>query len=109
MNGTCDSNSAELIREALLSGWARACATWEIGPETPRGRAQGRAAGVSRPSQRRDPRRLSLPRVHAGQGQRVYRVSGRVYGAEPYWDKGIDYGKPTKSAPPAIKAAKNTA
>jgi len=75
-NGNVRSNSGEFVREALLAGLG-------LGLRSTRVRAQERraesgAAAIPRLVQRGHLRGLPLPRVHAGQGQRLHRVSGRA-------------------------------
>lgn len=107
VKGAVRSNSAELVREALLSGLGLGLrSTWEIGSELSAGRLK-----------------VVLPEFRGSSNVAIYAVYpcrefmpskvnvfieylAELYGVEPYWDKGIDYGKPTKSAAPAIKTAK---
>ena len=76
VNGNIRSNSRRIRpRGARHRRSASACVrTWDIGPELQERRAEDRAARVPGSDQRRDLRGLSVPRLHAGESQRLHRV-----------------------------------
>ncbi len=107
VKGNIRSNSAELIREALLSGLGLGLrGTWEIGPEL--------ASGALR---------AVLPEYRGSSNVAIYAVYpcrefmpakvnvfieflAELYGLEPYWNKGFALPKPVVPQRPAGKGAK---
>lgn len=94
VKGNIRSNSAEFVREALLAGLGLGLrSTWDIGPELQRGDL-----------------RVVLPEVRGASSIAIYAVYpcrefmpskvnvfieylAGLYGAEPYWEKGLDLAK----------------
>lgn len=106
VKGNIRSNSAELVREALLSGLGLGLrGTWEIGKELASGALQvvlpqyrGSSSGAIWAVY---PSREFMPaKVNA-----FIEFLAELYGVEPYWDKGIDM--PVVQRKP-MKPAKNS-
>ena len=93
-NGNVRSNSGELVREALLAGLGLGLrSTWDVGPELKSGDLK-----------------VVLPQYRGSSNVAIYAVYpcrefmpakvnvfieflAELYGAEPYWDKGLDLAK----------------
>ena len=107
VKGNIRSNSAELIREALLSGLGLGLrGTWEIGPELANGSLK-----------------IVLPEYRGSSNVAIYAVYpcrefmpakvnvfieflAELYGVEPYWNKGFEFTKTPRAAAPAKARAK---
>ena len=78
VKGNIRSNSADFIRSALIQGLGIACrATWDVGPELASGALSHSAARIQGLGEERHFCGLSVPRIHAGQGQRLHRILQR--------------------------------
>ncbi len=115
VKGNIRSNSAELIRETLLSGLGLGLrGTWEIGPEIKSG-----ALKVVLP-QYRGSSKMAIYAVYPSRDFMPAKVNafleflGEHFGLDPYWDRGLDLGRnkttaakaPVKvTAKRAVKAA----
>lgn len=104
--GNIRSNSAEFIREALLSGLGLGLrSTWDVGPEIMSGDLK-----------------VVLPQYKGANSVAIYAVYpcrefmpakvnacidflAELYGSEPYWDRGFDASK-AKTPAPAAKPSK---
>ena len=91
VNGNLHTNSSEVVREALLAGLGIALrSTWDVGPQLQSGELQ-----VVLP-QYRASKRVGVYAVYPS--RRFLPVKVRVfidyladlYGANPYWDRGLD-------------------
>jgi DNA-binding transcriptional LysR family regulator len=100
VKGNIRSNSAELLREALLSGLGLGLrGTWEVGRELANGSLQtvlpqyrGSSSGAIwavYPSREFMPAKVNV----------FIEFLVELYGLEPYWDKGIDATVATKRSP----------
>ena len=94
IKGNIRSNSGELVREALLAGMGVGLrSTWDIGPELTGGDLK-----VVLP-QYRGSSNVAIYAVYPCREFMPSKVSvfveflAELYGAEPYWDRGIDLGK----------------
>ena len=110
VKGNIRSNSAELIREALLSGLGIGLrGTWEVGKEIADGSLK-----------------VILPEWRGSSSVAVYAVYpcrefmpakvnafieflAELYGVEPYWNKGLDMAKLIRPAPPKAPKPKRVA
>jgi DNA-binding transcriptional LysR family regulator len=109
VKGNIRSNSLEFMREALLSGLGLGLrSTWDIGPELRNGALQ-----------------VVLPEYRGSSNVAIYAVYpcrdfmpekvnvfieylAGLYGPEPYWNKGLDFGA-TEARPPRSSVRKNGA
>lgn len=105
VNGNIRSNSAEFIREALLSGVGLGLrGTWDIGPEIASGKLQ-----------------VVLPQYRGSSNVAIYAVYpcrefmpakvhvfieffAELYGVEPYWDRALGNAATKPAAPAPAKA-----
>lgn len=110
-NGNVRSNSGELVREALLAGLGLGLrSTWDVGPEIKSGDLK-----------------VVLPQYRGSSNVAIYAVYpcrefmpakvnvfieflAELYGAEPYWDKGLDLAKlaPRRAAAKASGTGKRS-
>jgi len=97
VHGNIQTNSSEVVREACLAGLGIALrSTWDVGPDLQAGRLK-----VVVPSHRGNPRvgvyAVYPSRRFLPQKVRVFiDFLAGLYGAEPYWDKGL--GLPSDGA-----------
>lgn len=108
VKGNIRSNSADLIREALIGGLGIGLrGTWEIGPEIQSGKLK-----IVLP-QYRGSSKMAVFAVYPSRDFMPAKVDvfleflGQHFGAEPYWDKNLDIGaKPATAAKPAARTTK---
>jgi DNA-binding transcriptional LysR family regulator len=107
VKGNIRSNSAELIREALLSGLGLGLrSTWEIGAELQSGALQ-----VVLPKYRGSSK-VAIYAVYPSRDFMPAKVNAFIeflsghFGIEPYWDKSVEIGEFEAPPPVAAKASR---
>jgi DNA-binding transcriptional LysR family regulator len=110
VKGNIRSNSADLIREALIGGLGIGLrGTWEIGPEIRNGKLK-----VVLP-QLRGSSKMAIYAVYPSRDFMPAKVDvfleflGQHFGPEPYWDRDLELGAKPTIAKASVRTAKSAA